>query len=499
MADTDAIEGGMAAVGFSESTKETDGHDDTNGEAAAAAEDKPSSPDSNWSRDKLMGKSVSFKGLSAETANGGESASTGGSSRKLAKMGSKKKSLAKAPKDDGIDPDLWGRPGHLTEEEANTYFKFQSIVDSRGGDFADTVYCFGREEGEVYTLCRWLRARKFVFEDVMLMVEEATKCRASPKSMGFYPDPKTALGCDQAYYAAQYPQVYSGFAKNGSPLFISKVGVLNYDAVECLTTVSSIVKYHWHVMVHDFAIRLREHKKKDPRFKRFECVCVLDLEHLAMSQLNSKSLAIVKEQAAIDSLCFPETLNKMYIINSPRFFSATWSMVKGWLDARTANKVEVISSRKQWEKALLECVDADQLPSDYGGTGPYTKDTMEKESFTGKLKRMHTEVLYLRGSGSVSYDVYPDEELEVSIHTRSTVGAKWTVHDAKNKNGTKWANEITVKHNSDNLELPPTEVVLTHGRRIKGPASVAVKGDSLGSRFSTRTANFLVVMSVYNP
>merc|ERR1712029_1154349 len=101
------------------------------------------------------------------------------------------------------------------------------------------------------------------------------------------------------------------------------------------------------------------------------------------SQVNSKSLAIVKEQSAVDSLCFPETMNKMYIINAPRFFSATWGLIKGWLDARTANKVEVISNRKQWEKALLEYVDAQQLPSDYGGTGPYTQDTIEKESFTG--------------------------------------------------------------------------------------------------------------------
>jgi hypothetical protein len=274
--------------------------------------------------------------------------------------------------------------------------KFKAEVDARGGDFKETVYCFGEEEGEVWALCRWLRARKFVYEDVITMIEEATKCRADAKAAEFYPDPRAALGCDMSVYYAQYPQLYSGFAKNGAPLFISKPGVLNVDAMECVTTLNGIVKFHWYIMMHDFGGRLRAQKAKDPHFKKFECVCVLDLTNLTMAQLSQRALAIVKEQSAIDSLCFPETMNKMYIINGPRFFGATWSLIKGWLDPRTANKIEVISSRKAWEKALLDYVDEDQLPSDYGGKGPDTQETIEKEAFTGKLKHMHTEVIYLR-------------------------------------------------------------------------------------------------------
>jgi hypothetical protein len=266
----------------------------------------------------------------------------------------------------------------------------------RGGDFRDTIFSFGIEEGEVYALCRWLRARKFVFLDVMKMVEEATKVQAEAKAANFYPDPIEALGVDSAIYQAQYPQVYSGFAKNGSPVFFSKTGVLNIDAVECITTVQNIVKYHWYVQLHDYAKRLRAHKEADPNFNKFECFIIMDLANLTVGQLNSRTMTIIKEQSVIDSLCFPETMNKMFIINAPRFFTASWAIIKGWLDPRTANKVQVFSSRKIWEKELLTYIDADQLASDYGGTGPVTNDTMEKEGFTGSLKRMHTEVLYMR-------------------------------------------------------------------------------------------------------
>jgi hypothetical protein len=57
----------------------------------------------------------------------------------------------------------------------------------RGGDFRETVYCFGEEEGETYTLCRWLRARKFDLAETIKMVEEATVVRSEPRKCNFFP------------------------------------------------------------------------------------------------------------------------------------------------------------------------------------------------------------------------------------------------------------------------------------------------------------------------
>lgn len=399
--------------------------------------------------------------------------------------------LAKMKKE---NPDLWGRPGFLTEEEAKTFQRFKELVDIRGGDFRDTIFSFGVEEGEVYALCRWLRARKFVFTDVIQMVDEATKCQAEAKAAGYYPDPVPALGCRADIYQANYPQVYSGIAKNGVPVFFSKVGVLNISAVECVTTVSNILKYHWYVEIHDFAARLRQHKATNPEFTRFEAITILDMAQLTVAQLNSRTMAIIKEQSAIDSLCFPETMNKMFIINAPTFFTATWKIIKGWIDPRTANKVAVLGPRSSWEPKLLEYIDAEQLPSDYGGTGPNTQDTMEKEGFKGDLKRLHTELLSIRSSDSTTFNIYPGEELNVTVFTRSIVGAKVTVVDALGN--TTYAYNVTVKHNSEDTTKLPSNVSVTKAN-IKGPASVKVKVESMGSRFVTTASNYLVVFSVY--
>ena len=57
-------------------------------------------PDSDWSKDRLMGKSVSFKGIGSD----GQAVTPATPHGK-----------------DKIDPMLWGRPGHLSDEEADIY------------------------------------------------------------------------------------------------------------------------------------------------------------------------------------------------------------------------------------------------------------------------------------------------------------------------------------------------------------------------------------------
>jgi len=307
-------------------------------------------------------------------------------------------------------------------------------VEKRGDEFKDTIFNFGIDEGECWALCRWLRARKFNYDDVITMIDEATTCRAEAKKADFYPEPKAALGCDGNLYFAQFPQLYTGVAKNGAPLFISKPGVLNVDAVECITTLDGIIKFHWYIMMHDFGDRLRAQKKADPKFKRFECVIVLDLAHLTTTQLSSRALAIIKEQSKIDSLCFPETMSKMIMINSPVFFSASWRLIKGWLDPRTTSKIEVYSGRSYWEKRLKELVDEDVLPSDYGGKFTNTVEILDSQS-PGDMKRLRTVVMYVR---YVSKHVHKGSIcicLVVSIHSCLFFQKRQYVNNVRSRKG----------------------------------------------------------------
>jgi hypothetical protein len=97
------------------------------------------------------------------------------------------------------------------------------------------------------------------------------------------------------------------------------------------------------------------------------------------------------------------------------------------------------------------------------------------------------------GHGSETVDVNAGELLEVSVYTRATAGALFSLTDANSKK--QYTDDVSVQHQGDGVddnELP-TSVILNTGKLIQGPCKVKVKADSKGSRFSTH--NYLLVFS----
>jgi hypothetical protein len=141
---------------------------------------------------------------------------------------------------------------------------------------------------------RWLRARKYDLPATIKMLECAVQMRRSASKYDFYPDARKALHVEPSIFISQYPQIYCGQCKEGYPLFISKPGVLNVAGLECITTVKGILNFHWHAMVHDFGARLQAAKRENPNFQRFEVVCIIDLENLAVSNVGKRPLNIIK-------------------------------------------------------------------------------------------------------------------------------------------------------------------------------------------------------------
>lgn len=391
-----------------------------------------------------------------------------------------------------VSPLDWGLPGMLTEKEEEAYHKFRDIVESRGGDFRKTVYALGEEEPEPYCLCRWLRARKFDLDLLVKMVEEATEVRAIPLKDDFYPDPAAALMVKRHVYVSQYPQFYYGNGKNGVPVFFSQAGRTNIKGLECVTNFESILKYHWFEMMHNFSTRLKTNKKENDNANNFACITVMDLEGLSIATMNSRTLSLIKEQINIDSLCFPETLNRMIIVNAPRFFAATWKLIKGWLDARTANKIEIISSRKTMEKRLKELIDADQLPADYGGTGPSVNAVFSQDA-AGGMKRFSTEILSVRSHASAVFELGDGEKMDVVVYTKAKTGATFSITNASTKDVV--ASGVDAAFNGGENDRC-TEVVISSN--ITGPGKFKVKADSK-SKSSTRMSydNFLIVSNVF--
>ena len=71
----------------------------------------------------------------------------------------------------------------------------------------------------------------------------------------------------------------------------------------------------------------------------------------------------------MDSLYYPETLSRLFIVNAPYIFTGAFSMVKKWLDKHTVDKIQVLGScsDKNVIKVLRTYIDPQSLPKEYGG------------------------------------------------------------------------------------------------------------------------------------
>ena len=74
----------------------------------------------------------------------------------------------------------------------------------------------------------------------------------------------------------------------------------------------------------------------------------------------------VKQASAMSQNYYPERLGRLYLINAPWGFSTVFSVVKGWLDPITVEKIHVLGSG--YQKELLGQVPAENLPVIFGGT-----------------------------------------------------------------------------------------------------------------------------------
>ena len=63
---------------------------------------------------------------------------------------------------------------------------------------------------------------------------------------------------------------------------------------------------------------------------------------------------------------YPETLRRAFLINAPLYARIGWAIVKTFMDPVTVSKVVILGT--DYRGTLLEYIDADQLPVEFGGT-----------------------------------------------------------------------------------------------------------------------------------
>ena len=94
------------------------------------------------------------------------------------------------------------------------------------------------------------------------------------------------------------------------------------------------------------------------------CCTIMDMKGVGLTSAPSV-YGYIREASAVSQNYYPERLGKLYIINAPWGFSTVFSVVKGFLDPVTVNKIHVLGSGYQTE--LLKQIDPENLPEPLGG------------------------------------------------------------------------------------------------------------------------------------
>jgi len=212
-----------------------------------------------------------------------------------------------------------------------------------------------------YFCLRFLRARKFDLDKSLLMVRNFFQWR-------------TEFGTDQIFsfefpevteMKKFYPHGYHKTDRQGRPIYIECLGKLDLKQIFDLTNTDRMIKYYVREYERTLLMRLPACSKVAGR-KIEQSLTILDLDGLSMKLMSKQTYDFVKIASSIAQDYYPEMLGQMFIINAPTLFSMVWGTIKKFVDEKTRNKIQILSTK--YQAALLELVDPENLPQFLGGT-----------------------------------------------------------------------------------------------------------------------------------
>lgn len=218
-------------------------------------------------------------------------------------------------------------------------------------------------------LLRFLRARQFDVDKAFAMLEEDVTWRTDKRVAELASlDPADVLGCPPAIMHYYQPRWIGGEDKQGRPVVWTKFGDWRVDNVLEHTTHERLIDFHiWEQ--EQLVKRLQEQSDKHA-CSISQGVAVVDMKCWGPALMTRKAMGWLKPAVALDNAHYPERNGTAVIINAPYTFSIIWGIVKVWLDDATKAKVQIFSQERYWRPALLELIEADQIPREFGGTNP---------------------------------------------------------------------------------------------------------------------------------
>lgn len=119
-------------------------------------------------------------------------------------------------------------------------------------------------------------------------------------------------------------------------------------------------------------------------------IYVIDLDCIGFRDFAGEVVDFVKRASQFTGAHYPERSGSIYVINVPSWFSVIWNAVKPMVDDVTKKKITILRyGQEAITKALMEKIDIENIPPEYGGKSMPLGQAPEELKFMEHFEKLN--------------------------------------------------------------------------------------------------------------
>ncbi|KAJ4420523.1 hypothetical protein N0V82_004296 [Gnomoniopsis sp. IMI 355080] len=260
-----------------------------------------------------------------------------------------------------------GHLGHLTDTEATTFAAFQSLLAEH--KLYTPATATNPASHDDATVLRFLRARRWDLPSAHAQFAATEAWRKEADVDGLY----DSIDVD-AYEASRrlYPQWTGRRDRRGIPIYLFEIRHLD------LKTIAKVDKAAGRGKLGNLSA-LYENLT---RFAQPLCTQLTDREYAGRTPITLSTNIVdvtgvtlkgywnlkghMQAASELATAHYPETLDRIFIIGAPSFFTTVWGWIKRWFDPVTVSKIFILSPPEVLP-TLKSFIAVENIPKKYGG------------------------------------------------------------------------------------------------------------------------------------
>ncbi|KAH7198351.1 CRAL-TRIO domain-containing protein [Fusarium flagelliforme] len=225
------------------------------------------------------------------------------------------------------------------------------------------------------TFMRFLQGRGFDPQGALNQYEEALSIRKDTQATEAY----DVISINDFEEARKMYPCWSGRRdKRGLPICMFDVAQLTSENMAKYNASQTSTARSQHTVVfHDYMTRfvlplcasMPDCQAKSPSV--VSSVYLVNAASFGLRQAWSLK-GYAQEVSQLLAVCYPEMVDRCYVMNAPAYFGKIWGILSKFVDPRTAAKLIIVSSGEDSLSTLTPLLDVENIPTEYGGKFTYS-------------------------------------------------------------------------------------------------------------------------------